>query len=293
MNLSLLKATAFSGQEINPDSSAGCSTRVDTLLILDNMASENRCLFRELPAELRLRIYEYSLAPTGSLALTSTRSKRRATIPVLAPALLATCRQIHSETAHILYAENSVCITVDARDTCWPINAETRLPQRVLERLQHMAVFLDCTNFFNAAYADVDWTAFCALVSLNTIRLSLITVDGTPTGTHFVTRRIRDLPEIVADLPPELLERIPASTNIIYGTNADSEERRLCERVVEVRQRGRLDMLTVVKVEASALAEVGSKVARFVDRGCRSGDVDDVYCEHREGSKVEFGAMRT
>lgn len=246
------------------------------------METSNRCHLQELPAELRMRIYEYALAPTGSLALTSTKSKRRATVPIIAPSLLATCRQIYSEASHIIYAENSICITVDAHDTCWPTIAEARLPQRVLEKLQHLTVLLDCTSYFSASYADVDWTAFSALVSLRTIRFSLITVGGVPSGTSFVTRRLRPLADLFAELLPEILERIPASTSIFYGTDDGSAERNVCYRAVEVRSRGRLDKLTVTETDGEELAELGLEVTKHVERGCKSGVVEDVFWEHRE-----------
>jgi hypothetical protein len=258
-----------------------------------NMATEHRCHFLELPAELRIRIYEYALAPTGSLALTSTRTKRHATVPILAPALLTTCRQIHSEAANLLYAENSICITVDAHDTCWPTIAEARLPQRVLEKLQHMTVLLDATSYFNASYSDVDWTAFSALVSLRTLRIGLITVGGLPAGTNFVTRRLRHLPDLIAELLPEILERIPASTELVYGTNADSEQRKISDHAIQVRERGRLDKLTVMEVGAYELAEIALEVTKHVERGCKSGVVVDVFWEHRDGLSSKCGVIRT
>ena len=257
-----------------------------------NMETKNRCRLLELPAELRTRIYEYALAPTGSLTLTSTSNKRRAAIPILAPCLLATCRQIYAEAGHILYAENSICIIVDAHDTCWPVIAETRLPQQTLEKLQHLTVLLDCTSYFNAAYEDVDWHAFGALISLKTLRLSLITVGGAPTGTNFVTRQLLPLPQLVAGLWPEILERIPASTDIIYGTDVESDERKLADRIVEKRQRGRLDKLTVMELGGEGLAEMGLDVTKHVERGRKSGTMKDVFLFHREGSSTKCAAAR-
>ena len=245
------------------------------------METNRRCHLLELPAELRLRIYEYALAPTGTLSLTSTKSKRRATVPILAPALLATCRQIHAEAAHILYTDNSVCITVDAHDTCWPTIAESRLPQRILEKLQHMSVILDATSYFSAGYEDVDWTAFSALISLKTIRITLLTVGIRP-STNFLPRRLRPLRELVAELLPEILERIPAATQISYGTHSCSEERKISDHAVEVRQRGRLDKMRLIEVDAYELTEIGLGVAKNVERGCKSGGVDDVFWENRD-----------
>ena len=256
------------------------------------MVSIYRCHLLELAPELRIRIYEYALAPTGTLALISTRSNRHATVPVLAPALLATCHQIHSEAAHILYAENSVCITVDAHDTCWPTIAEARLPQRVLEKLQHLTVLLDATSYFFASYSDVDWTAFSALVSLRTLRIALITVDGTAAGANFATRRLRYLPDLVAELLPEILERTPASTKVVYGTQADSEERIISDGVREARKRGSPHKPTVIEISTLELTEIGMEVTKHVNRGCKSGVVDDVFWEHRDGLSSRGGVIR-
>jgi hypothetical protein len=151
-----------------------------------------------------------------------------------------------------------------------------------LEKLQHMSVILDATSYFSAGYEDVDWTAFSALVSLRTLRISLIMVGSSPAGMNFVTRRLRPLPDLVAELFPEILERIPAATEILYGTNTCSEERKISDHAIEVRERGRLDKLTVMEVDANELAEMGSEVAKHIGRGCKSGGTDDVFWEHRD-----------
>ena len=63
------------------------------------------------------------------------------------------------------------------------------------------------------------------------------------------------------------------------------------ERMIEIRQRGRLDKLTVMEVEGEQLAEMGQEVTKYVERGCKSGTVEDVFQLHREGSSTS-GAMR-
>ncbi|KAF2764315.1 hypothetical protein EJ03DRAFT_256674, partial [Teratosphaeria nubilosa] len=128
----------------------------------------------DLPPELRLRIYEYSLAPTGVLSLTSTKTNRKLIQPAVVPALLRTCKQINDEIDSLLFSDNQICISVNAHDTCWRTISESLLPQRVLEKVQHLCVILDCTNYFNASYADVDFSPFEALVSLKTIRIAMI-----------------------------------------------------------------------------------------------------------------------
>jgi hypothetical protein len=145
-----------------------------------------------------------------------------------------------------------------------------------------MTVILDATSYFSAGYEDVDWTAFSALISLKTIRISLLTAGGLPAGTNSATRRLRPLSDMVAELLPEILERIPAATKVIYGTDTGPEERKISDHAVEVRERGRLDKLTVIEVDANELAEIGLEVAKHIERGCKSGGVDDVFWEHRD-----------
>lgn len=80
----------------------------------DTMEDDTRCRLLELPAELRIRIYEYCLAPTGTLCLTATKTTRYATTPTLAPKLLCTCRQIYTEALDLLHEQNRVCFSIDA-----------------------------------------------------------------------------------------------------------------------------------------------------------------------------------
>lgn len=82
------------------------------------MSTEGRCHLLELPAELRLRIFEYALAPTGVLSLLSSSAKRFTVSPTINSAILGTCRQINHEAADMLYSENEICLGVDAHDTC-------------------------------------------------------------------------------------------------------------------------------------------------------------------------------
>lgn len=69
----------------------------------------------DLPSELRLRIYEFSLAPTGVLCLSSTKNRRCAVNPIVTPAILASCRQGHNEADGIILEQNEVTITSTLR----------------------------------------------------------------------------------------------------------------------------------------------------------------------------------
>ena len=125
-----------------------------------------------LPAELRLRIYSFTLAPTGSIYLHRTSTKRYAVTPSnISPALLATNRQINYEATGVLYTENTVHIAVDGHDASWPAINEARLPQPVLQKLEHLCVLLDCTALLWGQYGNVDLDAFTALTELRSLRL--------------------------------------------------------------------------------------------------------------------------
>jgi hypothetical protein len=198
------------------------------------------CRLLLLPAELRLRIYSFALAPTGSIYLHRTPFKRHAVTPSsITPALLATNHQIHSEATGVLYVENVVHIAVDAHDTSWPAINEARLPQPVLQRLEHLCVLLDCSAVLWGRYGSVDFEAFTALTALKTLRLrTLVLPDGAwdwdEDGDGVDPNQQGDgndgLPAeptwkfpSFALLAVEILERVPASTRILYGPDDEDE----------------------------------------------------------------------
>ena len=201
------------------------------------------CRLLSLPAELRLRIYSFALAPTGSIYLHRTPNKRHAVTPSsITPALLATNRQIRAEATGALYVENTVAIALDAHDTAWPTINEARLPQPVLQRLEHLCVLLDCTAVLWRRYDAVDFEAFTALTALKTLRLRALVlpdeviadgdddqdVDPDQQGGN------NDPPPPPAEptwkfpnfapLAAEILERVPASTRIFYGPEGDCDD---------------------------------------------------------------------
>lgn len=255
--------------------------------------SSNHSRLLSLPAELRLRIWEYSLAPTGTLILTTTTTKRFATNPIIAPALLRTCRQIHNEASSIIIAENSICITVDAHDTCWPTISESRLPQRVLEKLQHMCIILDCTATFRASYEDVDWTQVSALTSLKTLRLTTIARSRGQGHNHRTNGEIAKY--YASNCLPHVLNRIPASTRVAYGTLTGTLERTLVENLIGIRRNsapkealmGRIVDIAVSEIDCGIVRAKMDEIAGMregtVKQGSMSGGVGDVWSEYRDG----------
>ena len=199
------------------------------------------CRLLLLPAELRLRIYSFALAPTGTIYLHRTPSKRHAVTPSsITPALLATNHQIHSEATGVLYVENVVHVAVDAHDTAWPAINEARLPQRVLQRIEHLCVLLDCSAVLWRGYGAVDFGAFTALTALKTLRLRALVLgdeaenaDGEEVDPN-QQGGMNDPPQPPAEptwkfpkfalLAVEILERVPASTRILCGPDEDDAD---------------------------------------------------------------------
>lgn len=236
----------------------------------------------DLPSELRLRIYEYALAPTGILFLTRTPSKRRAVKPAPSVELLCSCSRIYNEAYGLLFSDNEIGVTVDAHDTCWPTISEDRLPQAVLERVQHLFVILDCTDYFNASYADVDWAAFSALISLKSIRISMVHRKISP-QQRLTALLIAELKEF--NVVAQILERIPATAKIFFGTTQGSPQRDVVRQVVNARARAVGG--TVVEAASEDLEKAG-KDCRDLIRGRLSSCVDDVY---KAGRTRKFGGL--
>jgi len=225
----------------------------------------------DLPSELRLRIYEYALAPSGVMFLMRTPSKRRAVEPAPTVELLASCSRIYNEAYGLLFSDNEIGITIDAHDTCWPTISEDRLPQAVLERVEHLFVLLDCTDYFNASYADVDWAAFSAMVSLKSIRITMVHRKISP-QQRLTALLIAELKEF--NVVAQILERIPATAKVTYGTTEGSPQRNVVWQVVNARARAVGG--TVVEATSEDL-ETAERECKDLVRGCLSSCGDDVY----------------
>lgn len=278
------------------------------------------CRLLSLPAELRLRIYSFALAPTGSIYLHRTPSKRHAVTPSsISPALLATNRQIRAEATGVLYVENEVHIALDAHDTAWPTINEARLPQPILQRLEHLCVLLDCTAVLWRPYDAVDFDAFTALTTLKTLRLRALVLpdeaeevaDDDDDDDANQQGGINDPPLPPAEptwkfpqfarLAAEILERVPASTKVFYGPEGDDEtvdaDRQHQEGALEPFDKfytpkyklttmpGRSHTAVAREVSASDLQEslqvLESELELAERRGSKAGSVLDVWADYR------------
>ncbi|EMC94175.1 hypothetical protein BAUCODRAFT_150378 [Baudoinia panamericana UAMH 10762] len=238
----------------------------------DATVQSNTFRFFDLPAELREQVYHHVLAPTGDLTLTSTKSKPFAIRPVINLGLLRSCRLIDREANGVLYNANEVCIVLNAHDTYWPTISERRLPQAALQKIRHLSVILDCTEYFNASYADVDFDAFNSLTALRTLRIAMVY------RKHYATQKLAPLH--IATLPnynavAQILERIPASTTLYFGSEVGSQQHDVVLDLIEDRISSR----GLFKVEEAPAAdlEAAAKGVPGLVRGCKSGIIQNIY----------------
>jgi hypothetical protein len=271
-----------------------------------------------LPAELRLRIYSFALAPTGSIYLHRTPTKRHAVTPsTISPALLATNRQIHAEATGVLYTENTVHIAVDAHDTAWPAINEARTPQPVLQKIEHLCILLDCTSvLWGSRYGSVDFEALTALTALRSLRLRALALPDeveededddpaaaanaqqVPSAPVEPTWKFKDFPLLAV----EILERVPVTTKILYGLDTSEDEsdaaaldepglhepfdKYYTPKYKTTTMPGRSHLAVAREVSAEDLQEsLRSVDPEVVDlegrRGCKAGTVKDVWGGYR------------
>lgn len=283
---------------------------------MDTTETPKPSLLLSLPAELRLRIYSFALAPTGSIYLHRTSTKRYAVTPsTISPALLATCRQINYEASGVLYTENVVHIAVDGHDTSWPAINEARLPQFVLQKLEHLCVLLDCTSVLWAKYGTVDLEAFTALTELRTLRLRTLVLpdeaeeEEDPNDPNAAAANQQQVVQAPFEptwkfknfplLAVEILERVPVNTKILYGRNTSEDERDVTELALP-GPREPFDKYYTPKFEITTLpGQPRDAVAREVSaedlranlasvdlegrRGIKAGTVKDVWAYYRDG----------
>lgn len=224
------------------------------------------CHILSIPTELRLLIYSHILSPTQTLTLTSTPTHRHAVQPQITPALLATCHQIHHEAQPLLYAEDTITLTIDAHETYWPPISESRLPQRVLEKIEHLCVVFDCTGSLYGSYEEVDFAAFEALVKLKTLRIGMIYAGDVDQSAH--------------ELFTEVLMRVPRDARVLCGIEEGSQEGRLLEDVLRARREVRQNPEEIKVMGKDFIERSVAKVPGEV-RGMKNGSNPDVFARYR------------
>jgi hypothetical protein len=187
------------------------------------------CFLLALPAELRLRIYEACLVSSRALHLTSSTTHRRYSNSGISPALLATCRQIHIEAQGFLYKENAICIVTDAQTKHQPLVAESRCPQRALQKLRRIFLVLDYTIPGRAPFPAPDFDVFTALTSLEQVRFAVVFRENSEAATQYLHMTLPNLLHLIRI-------RLPARAQICLGVELGSTEEEIVEDFLQRRE---------------------------------------------------------
>ncbi|KAF4312228.1 hypothetical protein GTA08_BOTSDO12112 [Botryosphaeria dothidea] len=210
----------------------------------------------DLPAELRLRIYEHALtAPDHAIRIYYSYQRNRVN-PNLALALLRTCRQVYSETQNIPYQQNAVYVHAHCFLTASPIIPSMHLPPPATSRLRRLFVVLDTRDTFLSANHAADFRPFQSMLQLR--RLGLVVVAPPDAIPHAPWQHL---------LAP-VIERVPARCTIEYGAQSDAEK-----AFAALYCRSYREIVRVAEVPREALMRAAAYCQ--AEQGCKSGsDVD-------------------
>lgn len=130
-----------------------------------------------------------------------------------------------------------------------------------------------CTRWFRAEYSDVDWAAFTALISLKTLRIAVL-------DQSTFSAELENDPSPVQALLREILERIPATTKVSYGTLEGSPEQHFVHTILEKYNKDLGPGSEFAELRGSVLSHCEGLMSDL-DRGCKSGGISDVFAEYR------------
>ncbi|KAL0258072.1 hypothetical protein SLS55_007243 [Diplodia seriata] len=215
----------------------------------------------DLPAELRLRIYEHALtAPDKTIRIYYSYQEHR-TNPTLSLPLLRTCRQIHAEARDILCQENAVFVHADVHRLGHPVIGASQLPPAALARLRRLFVVLDILNSSQLTYDDTDFRPFQAMVRLRQLRIAAVDEAG--------LQQHRDLAGVTR-LLSRLIERVPANCALDYAASTDAERAFVAPWTNAKPFRG-------LPATAEVPRDVLMRAAAYSQavQGCKSGDEGD------------------
>jgi hypothetical protein len=239
--------------------------------------------FLDLPAEMRNRVYEELLAP-GDVQIyaypfektpstTSERSMYSFMGSRCEPNILATCSQINSEAKGLLYARNTVCVTVIVQDDPVPILRPRLLWECVISRLTSLLLVIDCTALtwsMDKSFMEskIRWKQLQAMTSLKKIRICFLN-DGHIETCERCSQRFAQSGEAILE---QITDRIPATCEVAFEAREGFED----EYVQSVlhTQRGMENSNDAVEMEGERM-ELLFKERIKAQQGCKSGSIRD------------------
>lgn len=213
--------------------------------ILDKLQSQRPGLF-DLPVELRLRIYEYVVAPTGNVYFCAKGALRG--LPSLIPIvkeqqqkykyrfhakltleLLRTCRQIYREARDILFDCNTffVCVNANMLSVLEPVNRQHlfRLDAPVVVRpmLRHVFLFTDLHD--DQVTAEITHL-LSSLTSLKTLRIAIVWSELRASSSRSLGRPVGGEGSYSCSHEKTLsmiIQTVPSDCNIDFGSRSETE----------------------------------------------------------------------
>lgn len=161
-----------------------------------------------LPAELRLRIYEYALTALDNAIVPRYPHQPNKVNPNIGTSLLRICKQIYHEAHDMLYTKNRIFILGGG-------GGDTRLPPHALKNLRHVFLLLKSSvHLRDERLVDyIDFPKFQAMTKLQSLRICVI-------DTALAKRPIECWTPVLS----AFIESVPPGCGICFGTESVAEK---------------------------------------------------------------------
>ena len=231
----------------------------------------------DLPPEIRLHVYRYILAPTGTISLRSDglHHHLRVVPGNIKPGILRTCRTVYHEAKDILYHNNTVCLTVETQFCNTNMIHPMHMSGSGLAKLKSVLLFFDTVNADAMTidmYSNTNWRQIQAMTGLQKATISVI-----EHSSHSQHRQ---------SLMRHVVERLPASCNIRYTTSSAAEEDHLND-LKERIEKAKFHSRPGATFQIADGQELKQAAAEYLDRqGAKSGHTRDYRWPERKPLKL-------
>lgn len=240
----------------------------------------------DLPPELRLTIYrEHLVSSSGYITLLGTplgilnKNKVHAGISTT---LLRVSKTIYHEAKDLLLKENAIIVMADVHVSNHPVIPKYLLPDHILSEVVSMTLVCEmCTNAashhapsLTKFESQMVWRRMQDLTSLKSVRLIIIERADQ-----------KDENEQREEMLACILQRIPSSCTLTYGSDKDEEKAFVELVIMETDEPGKklyYSYADSYEVDAAIVRKAAEVAMEKVEKGCKSGDTMDYRFPKRE-----------